>query len=261
MYDLHSHILWGIDDDGPQTLNQSLRLAKIAAGEGIRAMVATPHFMIDIAEFDIEDIEKRVQAFKAELHRQGIQLDILPGAELYLDRRLPDILIKNRLTIAGTRYVLLELPMHELPDYTEDLVKVFLSRDMVPIIAHPERNVAISQNPNLMYNLVNLGALGQLTAGSITGSFGRRLQGVARILIEHNMVHILAGDAHSHTGRPPRMAKAAAVIEEMMGSRVRKAMTKEIPRLILSDARQIKVEPPVVYKGKKSIFDFFKSKK
>ena len=106
-----------------------------------------------------------------------------------------------------------------------------------------------------------MGALGQLTAGSITGSLGSRLQDLSRILIEHNMVHILAGDAHSHTGRPPRMAKAAAVIEEMMGSRVRKAMTKEIPRLILSDARQIKVEPPVVYKGKKSIFDFFKSKK
>ena len=137
MYDIHSHILWGIDDDGPQTMDQSLHLAEIAAGEGIRAMVATPHFMVDLMEFNIEDIEKRAQDFMAELHRRGIQLDILPGAELYLDRHLPDILSENRLTIAGTRYVLLELPMYELPDYTEDLIKVFLNRDMVPIIAHP----------------------------------------------------------------------------------------------------------------------------
>ncbi len=261
MYDLHSHILWGIDDDGPQTIDQSLRLAEAVAGEGIRAMVATPHFMVDIMEFNIEDIEKRAQDFMTELHRRGIQLDILPGAELYLDRHLPDILAENRLTIAGTRYVLLELPMHDLPDYTEDLIKVLLKRDMVPIIAHPERNRAISQNPNLLYNLIQIGALGQLTAGSITGSLGSRLQNLSRILLEHNLVHILAGDAHSHTGRPPRMAKAAAVVEEMMGSGVRKAMTQEIPRLILSDARHIKVEPPTVYKGKKSIFNFFKLKK
>ena len=191
MIDIHCHILPGMDD-GPDHLETSLSMARIAAGDGIGTIIATPH--TDGIRVNRESVPDRVHDLNRELKRHHIDLAVLPGYEI------PYHLLSELApthTLAGSNYVLIEFPHAYVPGDAPATVFRLLAQGFIPIIAHPERNRDILRNPDLLENLIEAGALSQLTAVSITGDLGPDIQQCAHSLLVRKMAHFIATDSQA----------------------------------------------------------------
>jgi protein-tyrosine phosphatase len=255
MIDVHSHILPGIDD-GPDTLEETINMLSIASEEGIKVVAATHHFLDDKMSVDsyLKLWKKRMQQVKLTLEKANIDISIVRGAEVMISPSLPMLEGIERLCINGSRYMLIELPMLNIPLYVEEVIYILRLKGIISIIAHPERNKRIVEDPNLLYPLVELGALCQVNTGNITGLYGENVKRCARILIDHNMAHLLGTDAHSTGRRSPRIKEAMAVLYKWTSSPVIDRMLHAIPGAVLKNDF-IEVESPVFYR-KRRFFSF-----
>lgn len=202
MIDLHSHLLWQVDD-GPRTVEETLTMAAAARKEGISEMVLTPHYAHPRYHVSKETMKKQLAFLQGELEKVGVSLKLHTGHEVRLtENLLPLDQAKSFYTIAHSNYFLLELPYYTVPYYTVYMIRSFLNEGLIPIIAHPERNKAIIENPALLERLVQEGAVTQLTAGSLTGHFGRAVQKCSLELIKANLIHTFGSDVHNLSSRP-----------------------------------------------------------
>lgn len=254
MIDLHTHILPEIDD-GADSFEQSLDMARIAIQEGIEIMAATYH-LLDLKNMDslLKKVQEQKKELEAQLRQHNIDLEIITGAEVYISPILMDKKDFSGISINGSRYLLMELPMGDIPNYTEDVIYRLRLRGVVPVIAHPERNIRIQEDPNRYYELVDLGALGQVNTGSICGRFGSRVQKCAHILIEHNLVHVLGTDAHSSGTRSPRMREAIRLISKLFGKEQATQMAVHRPQAIIEDRILEGLLEPEKYKKPNPLF-------
>ncbi|UXR76403.1 MULTISPECIES: CpsB/CapC family capsule biosynthesis tyrosine phosphatase [unclassified Staphylococcus] len=205
MIDIHNHILVGVDD-GPQSLDETITLLKQASAQGIKGIVATPHHLHTRYSNTFESVLKAINELNQNEEIAQLDIQLYPGQEIRItDKILEDIEQGAIYGINKSRYLLIELPSNEVPHYTEKLLYEIQTKGFIPIIAHPERNKAIAQNINLLYELVNHGALSQLTASSLTGDLGKKIQKLSIQMIEHNLVHFVASDAHHVERRPFNM--------------------------------------------------------
>lgn len=217
LIDTHNHILAGIDD-GAQDLNESIKMCEIAMEDGIKTIVATPHFIVGECNTPSEKVRNLVATLNDELNKRGITIQVLVGHEVYVDPAVPKLLLDGQIcSINDSRYLLIELPMHGIPRYIEDLIYSIKLKGYTPIIAHPERNSKIIDDPNLLYRFIELGALAQLTTWSILGRYGKTVQDTAKLLLEHNMYHLIATDAHSSRSRSPKIQKAIKATQDIIG--------------------------------------------
>ena len=219
--DIHNHILFEVDD-GPGTLEASIEMARQAVDEGITHVITTPHHHNGKYENSPEDIMNRVVQLNQELIIREIPLHILPGMEIYLYGEIALDLQKSTsplLTLNRTnKYVLIELPSSHYPAFTEMIFYKLQLLGYVPIIAHAERNEEFRKNPDLLFSLFQKGALIQVNAEGVLGSYGKNIQKFAYKLIKHNLVHVLASDAHNATSRDFRLAEAYREIKEEFSS-------------------------------------------
>lgn len=208
MIDIHCHILSGLDD-GAQTIQDSLTMAKAAVQSGIKKIVATPHHQTSKYVNPRDEIVQKVAEMNEALQREGIPLEVLSGQEVRVfGEWLEDYKRGNIATINNQNYVLVEFPANHVPVYSEQLFYEIQLSGLTPIIVHPERNSQIVEQPDKLYHLVEKGALAQLTAASVTGAFGKKVQKFSRQLIEANLVHFIASDAHNTTTRSFKMDEA-----------------------------------------------------
>ncbi|MFE4036150.1 tyrosine-protein phosphatase [Priestia sp. YIM B13489] len=220
MIDIHSHILPGIDD-GALTMEDAVSMAKQAVNEGITKIIATPHHQNGIFFNRQQDIIKRVRELNCVLQSENIPLEVLPGQETRIYGSLLDDFEKGDiLTLNHTNYLFVELPSGHVPRYTEQLLFEMQLKGLTPIIVHPERNAEIMNNPEKLLNLVKKGALAQLTAGSLTGHFGKKVQRLSVQLIESNTIHFIASDAHNTSTRSFFMRESISKIHKEFGSQV-----------------------------------------
>ena len=139
MIDIHSHILPGIDD-GAGDAEAALGMARIALKDGISKMIATPHFIPGEIENTAEAVHNKCLEFKRLLAAEGIGLEIFPGTEVFITPDTPELIEGGGVcTLAGSRYVLLELPMMSVPGYTGEVLYRLQLNGYIPIIAHPEQ--------------------------------------------------------------------------------------------------------------------------
>lgn len=218
MIDLHCHILPGIDD-GAQTIESSVEMAKQAISQGINTIVATPHHQNGKYINEKADIEQYVQKLNEEFQQRNLTLTILPGQESRIFGEMVEEYHDNKLLTLNNshKYVFVEFPSSQVPRYTEKLLFNLQSEGLIPIIVHPERNSRLIEDPDLLYNLVNKGALTQVTASSLTGHFGKKIQKFSHQLIESNLTHIIASDAHNTSHRSFRMDMAFEIVEKEYG--------------------------------------------
>lgn len=217
MIDIHCHILAGIDD-GAQTDNDSLAMAKLAVQEGITTIVATPHHKNGRYLNPKQDVLVKVAELNKRLLEEEIDLKILPGQETAISGELlEDYENGHVLTLNETNYVFVELPSDHVPRYTEKMLFDLQLKGLIPVIVHPERNREIHERPELLYKLVEKGALAQLTAGSVCGRFGKKIKRFSEQLIEANLVHFIASDAHNITSRGFHLQQAYDVVEKLYG--------------------------------------------
>lgn len=241
LVDTHSHILPGIDD-GSKSLEQSLDLCRIAQADGIRTIVCTPHIDFQYANRR-ETIEGPFEHLRAAVVAADLSIELIKGAEVHMS---PDILVrlkeKDLLTYGdGGRYLLLEFPFQQVVTGTEEMVYRLRLVGITPVIAHPERIAFFMDDPDRLHRLVRLGALAQITGGSLLGRFGERSQRACLTMIERRLAHIVASDAHDPRHRPPVLAEAGRELTERFGPERAKTMLVDYPLAIV---RSEEIEPP-----------------
>jgi protein-tyrosine phosphatase len=242
--DLHCHILPGLDD-GPSTVEDALAMCRIAVEDGIRTIVATPHMLNGMFPVDREAVLEGVHAISRSLRQMSIPLEILPGADVHLDQSVPGSLERGELiTLADLgRHLLLELPQDVVPEGTRDLLFQVQLKGITPIITHPERNIAIQQDPAILHDLVGAGCLTQITAGSLTGTFGARVRKCTLRLLKSGTAHLVCTDAHNTGRRSPRLSEARRVVEEEVGEVEAERIFRERPARILEGCHVEAPEP------------------
>lgn len=209
MIDIHCHILPGVDD-GSRSLDESIQMARRAVDDGIREIVATPHSMDGVYLNPVEEILSAVVSLQKTLSRHQIDLILHPGSDLHLCTRMAERVVgREILTVNdGGKYILLELPSQMIPTGVKNEIFSLKVSGITPIITHPERNAVVQRDPGILYELVEMGALTQVTAMSVTGDFGGFIAELSEDLLRRRLIHIIATDAHSPNDRPPVLSKA-----------------------------------------------------
>ncbi len=206
-------------DDGPTTMEQSIAMAEEAVAEGIQTIVATPHHLTINYRNEKPAIARAVHELNEVLKQRDLPLLVVPGQEIHINGEIAEQYELGLIqTINETqKYILLEFPSNHVPRYTPALLYDLLLKGLIPIIVHPERNSEIAEHPNILYDLVLKGALVQVTASSMTGGFGKTIKKLSLQLIEHNLVHFVASDAHNSTNRPFNLRECYDTIEHELG--------------------------------------------
>jgi len=232
--DIHTHVLPGVDD-GPQTIESSLEILKKAADAGVTKVVATPHVVDSASVYNDRGIGDALAAVKNRLVQEGITIELLRGAELFLAPELGRRLEEQKdLTLNGTgRYVLVELPVYEIPLYTEQTLFDLSVQGVVPILAHPERYFDIQKNPDRLQGLIEKGVLTQLNIGSITGAYGRRVQKAAKTLLAKKLIHMVASDVHACPNGDYPLQSGFAALAAVAGPDSAREMVTGIPEKII----------------------------
>ncbi|WP_342567621.1 CpsB/CapC family capsule biosynthesis tyrosine phosphatase [Psychrobacillus sp. FSL K6-4046] len=202
MVDIHGHILPGVDD-GPASMVESLGLLHQAEKEGITDIVVTPHAYHPQYNVRKDLVIEKYNNVKEELAKLDLQINLHLGQEIRIgDSIVEQIKEGKALTLANSKYVLLELPSSNVPNYTIAIIQELLGLGKVPVIAHPERNKAIAEKPSRLLKLITHGAISQITAGSLAGHFGKSIQKTSMQLIDCNLIHTYGSDVHSRKTRP-----------------------------------------------------------
>lgn len=252
MIDLHCHILPGLDD-GPEHLDGSLEMARRAASDGIRVIVATPHTHNSVYSNPFDDVRRCADTVDEAVRNEGLCTAVRPGLEVHMCAGMVQRLEEGDIgTLNDTgRYMLVEFPFQALPTgYRNELFQLRL-KGITPVIAHPERNLVLQNELERVYELVEMGCLLQLTGMSITGELGEEAMVCARELLELRLAHVIASDAHSHENRPPVLSSAVDAATRILknGSEARD-MVSRTPAAII-EGRSVDVPEPlrVVKKG------------
>ena len=233
MIDLHCHLLPGIDDGAPDRA-VALAMARMAVADGIRTVACTPHIYPGLYENDRAGIRAAVEAFRGELASEGIVLQLTTGADTHLAPDLVEGLRSGRIaTLADSRYFLFEPPHHVAPPRLADSVFQVLASGYVPVVTHPERLTWIEEHYPLFAQLVRGGAWMQVTAGSLTGRYGRRPRYWAERMLDEGLVHILATDAHHCERRVPLLAEAREAAATRLGADEAMHLVQTRPECIL----------------------------
>lgn len=232
MIDIHSHILPGMDD-GAQDLYDTLEMVDLAARSGIKAIIATPHCNIPrgYTNYFGEEYKACVQAVRDAVRAEGIPVRILPGAEALGTPDLPELLQEGKImTLNQSRYLLVEFLFDEDPEFVNRLLEELKELKAIPVIAHPERYKFVQRDPNLVYEWRTKGYPVQVNKGSFRGKFGTRAQETAYLLMDHNMVSVIASDAHSPKFRTPSMTRSYRELAESYPEKYLELLFKENPR-------------------------------
>jgi protein-tyrosine phosphatase len=253
MIDIHCHILPGIDD-GAKNIEDSLIMAKQAAKEGIHTIIATPH-LNNQYENRKHLIIRKVNELNQALQENAIDVKILPGQEPRIYGEIIEDFDRNEIqTLNNSQYLFIEFPSSHVPRYTERLLFDIQVKGLTPIIVHPERNSEIIERPEVLFKLVEKGALTQLTASSLCGYFGKNIKNFSIQLIESNLTHFIASDAHNVVNRSFKMDEAFSLLDSKFGMDYF-YLFKENTELLV-EGKNIVKEIPIQMKRKKKFLLF-----
>jgi protein-tyrosine phosphatase len=259
MIDLHSHILYDLDD-GAEVLEESIEMCRISYHDGIRTIVATPHILEGIYENDRSTILTRLQELNEALKKFEVknldpmtqlpndsitELEILPGADVHFSSDLLERLERKEIVTVNDqgRYLMIEFAFQGIPYLAEETLFQLISNGIIPIISHPERNLEIARKPQRYYQMIRMGCLGQVTALSLTGGFGSNVKRSAEKLLTKKLLHFIASDAHSTDGRPPILSAGVKAAEKIVGKEEARKMVTEYPEAVIGGRRPNVPEP------------------
>jgi protein-tyrosine phosphatase len=238
MVDIHCHILPGVDD-GARDWETSVAMCRMAARDGIRHIVATPHandeFTYDRNRLAglLADLRSRVAA-DPELSAKPLAFSL--GCDFHLSfENFRDALNQpDRYCIEGTRYLLVEFSDYMIPANTEDLFCQLGDAGVTPIVTHPERNRILAGDLKRVMRWAKQGAVIQITANAVTGRWGSKADKAARFLLDQGAVQVVASDAHGTGSRPPILSEARQSVEKGYGAQVAKALVEKNPSAIVA---------------------------
>ena len=254
MIDVHSHVLWGLDD-GAETLEDSVAMLVIARAAGTTDIVATPHanarykYNLDLIAERIRDLEG-VPADLPFVHR-GCDF------HLSLDNINEALREPAKFTVNGRNHLLVEFSDTFIPPSTEEIFRQFIALGIVPVITHPERNPILQGAIDRLRIWTAMGCLMQVTAQSLTDRFGKAARSAAFSMLSERLVHVIASDGHDTVHRPPRLDAANEILHEKMGSEAADLLLIHNPRAILEGGKVWLAASGGVQREKKRKWFFF----
>ena len=238
MIDLHCHLLPGIDD-GPATLEESLALCRIAVAGGTTHAIVTPHIHPGRWDNTRNSIRRECAALAAVLAEHGIPLHLGFAAEVRVTDQVMQQIAADEIPfygeVDGYRIMLLEFPHGRMIPGSEKLAAWLLHQGIRPLIAHPERNRQLMKDPGQLQPFIDMGCWLQLTAGSVTGGFGKPAQELARQLLDDEVVTVLASDGHNSGARQPTLEQTFEFVARHYGKDRAWQLMLHMPRRIVAD--------------------------
>lgn len=229
MIDIHCHVVHGVDD-GPSSIQQSIRMVMEAEKLGIKKIIATPHFHEGIfgskqVQSEFDDLKKRMD---------GCGIDLFLGHEVFLQPNIPELIQSGKhLTLGNSGYILLELPYDTIPIYAYDVIYKLHLENIMPIIAHPERNIPFVKNIHSFIHFIEKGCLIQIDAGSVVGAYGKKSKAFAKKILQLQLVDFVASDSHCAEDYNHRYPQAYQKIMGWVGEKYSKKLFYENPEMIL----------------------------
>lgn len=235
LIDLHSHILHRLDD-GPPTLDESLKMVRQFIRCGYRLVAATPHMVPGTTLMPSSIlVRKKVASLNQSIRAERTEFQIVSGMEIALDPQIPDLLDEDRLlTIGSSSYLLIESPFQQLPAGWEQIFFSIMAKGYSILLAHPERCHQLINSPKMIDKLIESGVYLQVNWGSFFGQYGRSVVRAAQHLAKIGSIHCLASDSHnSLTQNPVVIERETAQLQNLIGNENLKLIIQDNPENVL----------------------------
>lgn len=234
MIDIHSHILPGLDD-GAKNMTETLHMVRQLHEAGFKTLIATPHVLEGKDFLSVAEILAVTEQVRERVTEAGIPVEILPGAENYI---FPDMAKWARdgklVTLGNTgKYILVEFPMLEIPHYTDQVFFELQVLGITPVLAHPERNKGLSDQPERILDWAKKGILFQLNLRSLSGHYGPQARQLAEIILSSDLIHVIGSDAHHVSRSELTYLEGLQSIKEIVGEERYQELTRLNPQTIL----------------------------
>lgn len=213
--DIHSHILPGVDD-GSSNMEQSISMLHMAAKEHISTIIATPHYNVAGDNPSVDSLRELAGQLQEQAHKINKSFQILLGNEIYYGEAYYDEAIiealqsENALTLAGSRYVLVEFSYTSSIKFMRHAINNLVYHGYIPILAHVERYYNIHRDPKAIEELVKTGCYMQMNCDSLMGDLFSFKAAYNRRLLNNDLIHFIASDCHSDNRRAPFMQRTVS---------------------------------------------------
>ncbi len=238
MIDIHSHILPGVDD-GAQDMYDTLEMLRMSADCGVTKIAATCHCNIPgmFENYFGSWYAPAIREVREAAAEEHIPIEVMPGMEVYATEDLPKLIKEGQImTLNQTHYMLIEFNFHEDAGFADYILKRVADLGVIPVAAHVERYRFVQDDPSIIYNWYRRGYAIQVNKGSLFGRFGEREEETAHRLIRHNLVSVVASDAHSPFRRTTYLGDAEEMLSEVYSPHLAQELLTINPGNICKDA-------------------------
>ena len=227
MIDIHSHLIPNVDD-GAKSPEETIELIKEAREAGITDIILTPHYIINSYEQNAETLILLKDKLQQIINSENIKVNLHIGMEVYITDNLVEILKQNKiLTLAGSKYLLMELPLNTNVQYLDMVI--------FKLIAHPERYKFVQEDPSKVRELIESGCLIQSNIGSILGIYGKKAKKTIKYLLKNDLINFIATDTHRKNTIYPLLEKGIKKIEKITGKEKAEELTNLNVQKILNN--------------------------
>lgn len=214
MIDFHCHIIPEVDD-GSKSLDMSIDMLRIAEKDGIHTVCATSHFIPGECEFNKNDYFNKLKKLNEVCALSNIDVNVVSGMEIYINPELPKMYEQKKIWgFNDSRYLLIELPMEQFPEYVEDVFYELKLMGAVPVLAHPERYLCFMEDISRLYKLLSQGIILQVNSGSLTGLYGKSVKKSAEKIIRLDVPMLIGSDAHTSHRRVPQVEEGRKILQK-----------------------------------------------
>lgn len=235
MIDIHSHLLYGVDD-GPKGIEESIEMLEDAKEQGIDGMILTPHYRRGMFAYPNEEIEAHFKDLKAVAEEIGI--DLYLGTEFHVNSSIIEYLKDGRCkTLAGSSYVLAEYKYDTEFTYIRASIQDLIFHGYIPIVAHVERYACMVERLERVEMLRDMGALIQVNADAVLGNDGFKAKGYVKKLLKKGHVDFVASDSHGIKERVNNLGKCRDYLYKKYDSDYVDEILEKNARMILESVK------------------------
>jgi protein-tyrosine phosphatase len=233
--DVHAHILPGVDD-GSGSIEETIEMLKTAYDQNIRTIIATPHYLAGGTNTPVDQLVKIREQVQSEAQKLDKEFKILLGNELYYSESVIDALKrKEALTLADSRYVLVEFSVRDTYERIEKGLREFIHSGYAPILAHVERYQHLYKREDLVSELVEMGCYIQMNSDSLCGGIFNTEANLNRKLFNQGLVHLIGSDCHNNEVRKPKMKDTVKTLLKKCDERLVTTIFMENPMNVLEN--------------------------